>query len=137
MNYWERLSHLKLMSLQRRKERYTILMMWKILHNVVPTPQLQHYQIHKNIQTRAIIPSLSRLSSLSNQTLYNSSFVVRGPKRWNKVPDSIKAEATFELFKVSLSKFLALIPDNPPISGYSCSWSNSLVDYSPTRWSDI
>ena len=36
MNYWERLSHLKLMSLQRRRERYTILMMWKILHNVVP-----------------------------------------------------------------------------------------------------
>ena len=36
------------------------------------------------------------------------------------MPDSIKAEATFELFKVSLSKFLALIPDNPPISGYSC-----------------
>ena len=27
LNYWERLSHLKLMSLQRRRERYTILMM--------------------------------------------------------------------------------------------------------------
>ena len=36
MNYWERLVHLKLMSLQRRRERYTIVMMWKILHNVVP-----------------------------------------------------------------------------------------------------
>ncbi|KAL5271503.1 hypothetical protein ACHWQZ_G001943 [Mnemiopsis leidyi] len=31
MNYWERLVHLRLMSLQRRRERYAILMMWKIL----------------------------------------------------------------------------------------------------------
>ena len=137
MNYWERLSHLKLMSLQRRRERYTILMMWKILHNVVPNCSNIKFTNTSRHGTRAIIPSLSRLSSLSNQTLYDSSFAVRGPKLWNKVPDSIKAEATFELFKVSLSKFLALIPDNPPISGYSCSWSNSLVDYSPTRWSDI
>ena len=137
MNYWERLSHLKLMSLQRRRERYAILMMWKILHNVVPNCSNIKFTNTSRHGTRAIIPSLSRLSSLSNQTLYDSSFAVRGPKLWNKVPDSIKAEATFELFKVSLSKFLALIPDNPPISGYSCSWSNSLVDYSPTRWSDI
>ena len=38
MNYWERLSHLKLMSLQRRGNGipFLILMMWKILHNIVP-----------------------------------------------------------------------------------------------------
>ena len=108
-------------------------MMWKILHNVVPNCSNIEFTNTSRHGTRAIIPSLSRLSSLSNQTLYNSSFAVRGPKLWNKVSDSIKAEATFELFKVSLSKFLALIPDNPPISGYS--WSNFLVDYSPTRWS--
>ncbi|KAL5264694.1 hypothetical protein ACHWQZ_G005690 [Mnemiopsis leidyi] len=36
MNYWERLSHLKLMSQQRRRERNVILMMWKTYHNVVP-----------------------------------------------------------------------------------------------------
>ena len=39
---------------------------------------------------------------------------MRGPKLWNKVPVAIKAEKTFDGFKVSLSKFLALIPDNPP-----------------------
>ncbi|KAL5249581.1 hypothetical protein ACHWQZ_G018452 [Mnemiopsis leidyi] len=96
MNYWERLVHLQLMSLQRRRE-----------------------------------------SSLRNQTLYDSSFAVRGPKLWNKVPAAIKAEKTFDGFKVSLSKFLALIPDNPPVSDYTCSWSNSLVDFTSTRWSDI
>ena len=119
MNYWERLSHLKLTSLQRRRERYTdtILMMWKLLHNVAPNCSNVTFTKTSRHVTRAIIPSLSRLSSLGNQTLYDSLFAVREPKLWNKVTDSIKAEATFELFKVSLSKFLPFIPDYPPISG--------------------
>ncbi|KAL5268247.1 hypothetical protein ACHWQZ_G002197 [Mnemiopsis leidyi] len=137
MNYWERLVHLQLMSLQRRRERYTILMMWKILHNVVPNCCDIEFIDTSRHGTKAVIPSLSKCSSLRNQTLYDSSFAVRGPKLWNKVPAAIKAEKTFDGFKVSLSKFLALIPDNPPVSGYTCSWSNSLVDFTSTRWSDI
>ena len=35
-NYWERLNSLKLYSLQRRRERYRILYVWKILQNIVP-----------------------------------------------------------------------------------------------------
>jgi len=64
-------------------------------------------------------------------------FAVRGRKLWNQVPAAIKAEKTFDGFKVSFSKFLALMPDNPPVSGYTCSWSNSLVDFTSTSWSDI
>ena len=137
MNYWERLSHLKIMSLQRRRERYTIIMMWKILNNVAPNCCGIKFTETSRHGTRAIIPSLSRSSSLSNQTLYDSSFAVRGPKLWNTVPENIRAAVSFDSFKVSLSEFLALIPDNPPITGYSCSWSNSVVDYTPARWSDI
>ena len=137
MNYWERLVHLKLMSLQRRRERYTILMMWKILHNVVPNCCNIEFINPSRHGTKAVIPSMSKCSSLCNQTLYDSSFAVRGPKLWNKVPVAIKAEKTFDGFKVSLSKFLALIPDQPPVSGYTCSWSNSLVDFTSARWSDI
>ena len=136
-NYWERLAHLKLMSLQRRRERYVILMMWKVLKGVVPNCcNIQFAQTSRH-GVRAIIPSLSRASSLSNQTLYDGSFAVRGPKLWNMVPDSVKAENTFDGFKTSLSEFLTSIPDNPPVPGYTPSWSNSLVDYSPTRWSEI
>ena len=137
MNYWERLAHLKLMSLQRRRERYTILMMWKILHNVVPNCCKIEFIDTSRHGTKAVIPSLSKCSSPRNQTLYDGSFAVRGPKLWDKVPAAIKAEKTFDGFKVSLSKFLALIPDHPPVSGYTCSWSNSLVDFTSTRWSDI
>jgi len=136
-NYWERLAHLKLMSLQRRRERYIILTMWKTYHNVVPNSCSIVFVESYRYGTKAVVPSLSKSSSLRNQTLYDSSFAVRGPKLWNKVPSEVKAEKTFASFKVSLSKFLALIPDNPPVSGYTCSWSNSLADYTPSGWSDI
>ena len=33
LNYWDRLRQLSLMSLQRRRERYIILHMWKVLHS--------------------------------------------------------------------------------------------------------
>ena len=137
LNYWERLAHLKLMSLQRRRERYVILMMWKILHNIVPNCCGIEFKMTSRNGTLAVIPPLAKSSSSSNQTLYDQSFAVQGPKLWNKVPNTVKAAQSFDAFKISLSTFLALIPDNPPVSGYSCSWSNSLVDYSPTRWSDI
>ena len=107
-------------------------MMWKILHKVVPNCCKIEFIETLRHGTKAVIPSLS-----SNQTLYDSSFAVRGPKLWNKVPVAIKVEKTFDGFKVSLSKFLALILDNPPVSGYTCSWSNSLVDFTSTQWSDI
>ena len=137
LNYRERLSELKLMSLQRRRERYIILMMWKILHNVVPnSSDIQFKTTHRH-GVVAVIPQLSRSSSLHSQSLYDGSFTVIGPKLWNKVPQTVKAAESFIKFKYSLSDFLALIPDQPPVAGYSSSWTNSLVDYSPTRWSDI
>ena len=139
LNYWERLAHLKLMSLQRRRERYVILMMWKILHKVVPNccDIMIKFKMTPRNGIIAVIPPQAKSSTLRNQTLYDRSFAVQAPKRWNKVPNTVKPAQSFDSFKISLPKFLALIPDNPPVSGYSCSWSNSLVDYTPTRWSDI
>ena len=137
LNYWERLKLLKMMSLQRRRERYIILMMWKILHEVVPNCCDIKFKETLRQGAVAIIPPLSKTSSQRNQSLYDKSFAVQGPKLWNKIPPEIKAAKSFDLFKCSLSNFLCLIPDNPPVAGYSCSWSNSLVDYSPSRWSDL
>ena len=36
LNYWERLHELKLYSLQRRRERYIIICIWKITQHMVP-----------------------------------------------------------------------------------------------------
>ena len=112
-------------------------MMWKILHNVVPNSSDIQFKTTPNHGVVAVIPPLSRSSSLHNQSLYDRSFTVIGPKLWNKVPQTVKAAESFIKFKCSLSDFLALIPDQLPVARYSSSWTNSLVDYSPTRWSDI
>jgi hypothetical protein len=37
-DYWTRLKTLKLYSLERRRERYTVLYMWKIIRGLVPNP---------------------------------------------------------------------------------------------------
>ena len=36
LNYWERLQDLKLYSLERRRERYGIIYIWKVLQSLVP-----------------------------------------------------------------------------------------------------
>ena len=36
LNYWERLHELKLYSLQRRRERYIMIYIWKITQHMVP-----------------------------------------------------------------------------------------------------
>ena len=36
LTYWERLRSMKLMSVQRRRERYVVLHMWKIYCGIVP-----------------------------------------------------------------------------------------------------
>ena len=72
LNYWERLPELKLMSLQRRRERYIILMMWKILHNVVPNSSDIQFKTTPRHGVVAVVPPLSRSSSLHNQSLPRS-----------------------------------------------------------------
>ena len=111
LNYWERLKQLKIMLLQRRRERYIILMMWKILHNLAPNCCNIQFKVTARHGVVASIPPLSKASSSSNQSLYDSSFAVQGPKLvWNKAPAELKAAQSFEAFKSSLSNFLALIP---------------------------
>ena len=39
-DYWERLSTLKIYSLERRRERYHITYVWKVINNIYPNPGL-------------------------------------------------------------------------------------------------
>ena len=48
LDYWQRLSHLQLYSLQRRRERYDIMYVWKIIEGKVPNISSQS---NRQIQT--------------------------------------------------------------------------------------
>ena len=128
-NYWDRLKILNLMSLQRRRERYIILYMWKILHGVSPNDLGIVFRNSSRNGLVAVVPSLKRGSSVRNQSLYDSSFAVMGPRLWNIIPANIKTLDNFLAFKERVSQFSMNFPDQPPISGYTCSNSNSLIEW--------
>ena len=129
LNYWQRLHALGLMSLQRRRERYIIIQMWKILHNKCPNDVKVQFNAPNRHGTTAKIPSLIRHSSQHNQKLYDSSFAVMGPKLWNCLPSHLSKIAVLADFKHALTKFLLTFPDTPPTNGYVAANNNSVLDW--------
>ena len=129
LHYYDQLIHLSLMSLQRRRERFILLHMWKILHGQTSNDLNVQFVSRSRLGTLAIIPSKSRTSSAANQTLFDNSFAVQGPKLWNAMPHNLNNIQNLEHFKDQLTKFLLSFPDMPPISGCSPPNSNSLLSW--------
>ena len=122
---------MSLMSLQRRRERYIILQVWKFLSGVSPNDIGMKFR--ETSRRGTITPPLVNGCSQRNQSPYDGSFAVLGASLWNTVPVDVKSLKKFLLFKEKLSRFLATFPDNPPARGYSCASSNSLLDWAGAR----
>ena len=75
LDYWDRIKKLRIMSLQRRRERYCIIQVWKILNGHAPRQGV-----------KAIIPSIDNGTQSSVRTDYDNSFTVRGTQIWNAIP---------------------------------------------------
>ena len=133
LDYWQRLKALNLMSLQRRRERYTIIHVWKILHGRCPNDVGIKFLETKRHGKKAVVPSLAKSSSKRNQTVYDSSFAVTGPRLWNTIPPHLHSIEDPDHFKSMLTDFVKSFPDEPPISGYSCRNGNSLLDWNSTK----
>ena len=56
LDYWQRLKSLKLMSLQRRRERYVIVHMWKILHCICPNDLQIEFRPPSRLGQKAKVP---------------------------------------------------------------------------------
>ena len=138
LNYWDRLKSLRLMSLQRRRERYIILQMWKVLNNACPNDLDIKFHQSSRHGLKANLPQLSKSSTTRHQSLYDSSFAVLGPRLWNIIPCSLTHEPDFQQFKNSVTKFVQSVPDEPPVTGYSTTNTNSLLDWCQNTkgWSD-
>ena len=64
--YWDRLKTLGLMSLQRRRERYIIIHVWKTLHELAPNDIGIIFYVHIRLGTHCRIPPLKRTPSTIN-----------------------------------------------------------------------
>ena len=129
MDYWERLSSLKLLSLQRRRERYMIIHVWKLLNKRAPNDINMEFNYNKRLGTKVRLPAFNKKAPLSAVTLYDSSFAVHAGKLWNTLPEDITAITLLDSFKIYLGKFLRQFPDRPPVKGYTTQNRNSIIDW--------
>ena len=119
LNYWDRLRQLSLMSLQRRRERYIILHMWKVLHSITSNDLNIEFVHRPRLGHQAKVPVRNRSSSAFHLSAYEHSFAVMGPKLWNCIPYVLNTIQDFPSFKRKLTVFLLSLPDTPPARGYT------------------
>ena len=120
-DYWERLKELSLYSLQRRRERYIIIYVWKIIHGLVP-----NFEGDNKIRVidtgrhglKCIRPELNGGRRTRFGTRKENSLVVFGQKLFNHIPKEIReCHGPPETFKKMLDRFLLTVPDQPVIHG--------------------
>lgn len=139
-DYWSRLQTLRLYSIQRRCERYSIIYTWKILNKLAPNlrsnPITTHISERRGLYCH--VPKINRTKCpAAINTIREGSLAVRGPRLYNSLPRDIRnlQGVTVEVFKRALDKFLSQLPDMPAVSGYAgrrSTPSNSLVHVVPS-----
>ena len=127
LNYWDRLEALHLMSLQRRRERYDLIYMWKIFNGLVPNDINITFTYNSRLGIKAVIPSLNHTATAASKTLLDTSFHIRASKLWNHLPLTINTATSLPVFKTLLDNLIKNIPDHPPINGYTTANNNSLA----------
>ena len=137
MSYWDRLKKLKLLSLQRRRERYCIIQVWKMINNHAPNDVKMQFTRHSRHGIKAKIPSLNTNAQLSVQSDYDNSFGVRAAQLWNVLPSETNTLETLDSFKIALGRFLERFPDTPPVPGYTPANDNSLLSWKETRMTQM
>ena len=137
MDYWQRLQQLDMYSLERRRERYMVIYVWKMINKMVPNLENED-EIRTTYSSRrgklCIIPRLAR-TRRSLQTLKETSLAVHGPRIYNCLPQQLREHTgTLLSFKTGLDKFLRTIPDRPSLPHYyQMSDGNSLLHQTRTR----
>ena len=87
LDYWQRLKFLKMLSQERRMERYRALYVWKILECVTPNFGLETMTSERRGREVVIKPARWKQSI---QTLRENSFQVNGAKVFNSLPKKIR-----------------------------------------------
>ena len=128
MNYHERLRHLGLYSLQRRRECYIIIQIWKIWKGINPNDVKLEFHFNARLGPQCRRPKTTGATHLD--TLKFNSFCSSGPALFNIIPGEIKLDKKDAVsFKRHLDTHLKRISDTPPTPGYIASNRNSLLEW--------
>ena len=130
-NYWDRLENLKLYSLERRRERYIIMYVWKVMMGRVANSTNLEFKEHICLGRQCVVKKINTRAMARIKTIKDNTFSNRGAKLFNALPSALRNlnEVSLENFKARLDKFLATIPDQPVLPGYPIrTASNSIID---------
>jgi len=134
LSYWEQLKHLRMYSLERRRERYRIIYVWRVLEGQVPN--IGNNRIiskdHERRGRECFPPNVIPGANKHVQSLIYASLPVHGQNLFNCIPKSLRniKGCKVDVFKRELDKFLMTVPDEPRIPNYEkfCrTESNSLI----------
>ena len=132
-NYWEKLSHLRVYSQERRRERYQICFLWKLSQGLVDGYSIS-WQWSDRRGRLAVPANMKRKAATKVKGAKEKSLRVHGAHLFNLLPKSLRNEDSkdFALFKNHLDIFLSRIPDQPTVPGLGrAAATNSLVDQIP------
>ena len=122
LSYWDQLKKLKMYSLERRRERYHIIYVWKVIEQQVPN--VGNNRIISKLNERrgreCIPPRVSQSCSKKVQNLIYASLPVHGQQLFNCLPRDLRnvTGCKVETFKRMLDNYLTTVPDEPLIPGY-------------------
>ena len=139
-NYWERLKTLKMLSSERRAERYKIMYIWKIINGLVPNLGLTWLSNNRRSGCVVVIPRLKE-GSEQHKTMMEATIKREGARLYNSLPKILRTlSCTKDRFKRLLDMFLEDVPDNPngkdyvsPCMDRKCKPSNSIKDWAKTN----
>ena len=129
MDYWGRLSFLRVYSQERRRERYQICFLWKLTQGLIEGYTIS-WQWSDRRGRLAVPANIPREAPSRVRAAREKSLSVHGAHLFNLLPKSLRNEnsADFPLFKNHLDIFLSLIPDQPTTPGLArAAASNSLL----------
>jgi hypothetical protein len=120
LNYWERLKELNMYSLERRRERYLIIYIWKIIESRVPNCTLNPIDVYWSDRQGRLCKITKRKGQGKYQSMREQTLAVRGPKLFNCLPPHIRNLQDVQLpkFKKALDDYLREVPDCPILKGY-------------------
>ena len=124
---------IQLYSLQRRRERYIIIYIWKIIYGAKYWWHIWAHNKNQKTSNWHGTPCVILYPTNRNpaQSLQENAITVFGPRLYNSLPKYLREieSVTPEKFNFELDKFLDTIPDQPKMPNYvTASGSNSILD---------
>ena len=133
MTYWDKLSHLRVYSQERRREMYQICLLWKHSQGLSDGYSIK-WQWSDRRGRLAIPNQISRQAPAKVKKAREQSLGVHGAHLFNILPKNLRNENSrdFPLFKSHLDIFLVTVPDQPTTQGMvRAAITNSLLDQVP------